>query len=169
MVVGGKKGAKLNKTKRGGEKQFSSMIDLQQELNEMESARNKQESSDEEEIVEKKPANPVAEFIEISNPNRSGGKNTMKLTDLGNEEPVELSRRERETLQKEQAKANYMKLQAEGKTDQARADLARLAIIRKQREEAKLKKEDAAKAANSKKEEALAAGKSLISKTLGKK
>lgn len=34
------------------------------------------------------------------------------------------------------------KLQAEGKTDQARSDLARLAIIRKQREEAARKREE---------------------------
>lgn len=34
------------------------------------------------------------------------------------------------------------KLQAEGKTDQARSDLARLAIIRKQREDAARKREE---------------------------
>lgn len=34
------------------------------------------------------------------------------------------------------------KLQAEGKTDQARSDLARLAIIRKQREEAARKRDE---------------------------
>merc|ERR1711862_1013609 len=51
------------------------------------------------------------------------------------------------------AKTNYQKMHAAGKTDEARADLARLAIIRKQREEAAAKreaekkaKEDAAKA-----------------------
>lgn len=35
-----------------------------------------------------------------------------------------------------------MKLHLEGKTDQARADLARLAIIKKQREEAAKKREE---------------------------
>lgn len=35
-----------------------------------------------------------------------------------------------------------MKLHLEGKTDQARADLARLAIIKKQREEAARKREE---------------------------
>lgn len=34
------------------------------------------------------------------------------------------------------------KLQEEGKTDEARADLARLAVIRRQREEAARKKEE---------------------------
>ena len=46
----------------------------------------------------------------------------------------------REAIEKEQAKQRYEKLHAEGKTDEARADLARLAIIRKQREETAQKK-----------------------------
>jgi Casein kinase substrate phosphoprotein PP28 len=41
-----------------------------------------------------------------------------------------LSRREREEIEKERARANYQRLHAQGKTDEARADLARLAIIR---------------------------------------
>ena len=60
------------------------------------------------------------------------------------EEKPQLSRREREEIEKQRAKARYQKLHAEGKTDEARADLARLAIIRKQREEA-AKKRDAEK------------------------
>jgi hypothetical protein len=50
----------------------------------------------------------------------------------------------REEIEKQQAKANYQKMHIAGKTDEARADLARLAIIRKQREEA-AKKRDAEK------------------------
>jgi len=42
----------------------------------------------------------------------------------------QLSRREREEIEKERARANYQRLHAQGKTDEARADLARLAIIR---------------------------------------
>lgn len=48
----------------------------------------------------------------------------------------------REEIEKQKAKERYMKLHLEGKTDQARADLARLAIIKKQREEAARKRED---------------------------
>lgn len=48
----------------------------------------------------------------------------------------------REEIEKQQAKERYMKLHLEGKTDQARADLARLAIIKKQREDAAKKRED---------------------------
>lgn len=177
MAIGGK--GKKNKPQRGGEKQFTSITELQKEtanlnvypINEF---RSKHESSDdEEEEIEKKLANPAAAFIDISNPNRVGGKQTMKLKDLNIEddeqEKPELNRREREALQKEQAKAHYMKMTAEGKTDQARSDLARLALIRKQREEAKLKREEASNAANAKKDASLNAGKSIISKSLGKK
>jgi hypothetical protein len=41
----------------------------------------------------------------------------------------------REALEAAAAKERYWKLQEAGKTDQARADLARLSIIRKEREE----------------------------------
>ncbi|KAJ5639823.1 uncharacterized protein N7484_007685 [Penicillium longicatenatum] len=53
----------------------------------------------------------------------------------------QLSRREREALQAQQARERYLKLHAEGKTDEARSDLARLAIIREQREAERLRKE----------------------------
>lgn len=48
----------------------------------------------------------------------------------------------REEIEKQKAKERYMKLHLEGKTDQARADLARLAIIKKQREDAAKKREE---------------------------
>jgi hypothetical protein len=41
----------------------------------------------------------------------------------------------REALEAAAAKERFWKLQEAGKTDQARADLARLAIIKKEREE----------------------------------
>lgn len=43
-------------------------------------------------------------------------------------------------IEKERAKEAYMKKTMEGKTDQARSDLARLAIIKKNREEAAVRK-----------------------------
>ena len=48
----------------------------------------------------------------------------------------------REELERQQAKENYEKMHLAGKTDEARADLARLALIKKQREEAAKKRED---------------------------
>ena len=48
----------------------------------------------------------------------------------------------REELAKQQATARYRKLHMEGKTEEAQADLARLALIRKQREEAAKRREE---------------------------
>ena len=109
-------------------------------------------SSDESEDDDAKKKG-VSGLIEIENPNRAK-KTHKKVTalDEATAKP-QLSRREREEIEKAKAKANYQKMHAAGKTDEARADLARLAIIRKQREEAAAKreaekkaKEDAAKA-----------------------
>jgi len=56
----------------------------------------------------------------------------------------QLSRREREALQAQQAKERYQKLHAEGKTDEARADMARLKLVREKREQdAAIKKAEA--------------------------
>lgn len=46
-----------------------------------------------------------------------------------------------EELEKQRAALHYQKLHAEGKTEEARSDLARLAIIKQQREEAARKRE----------------------------
>lgn len=48
----------------------------------------------------------------------------------------------REEIARQRNVARQRKLQEEGKTDQARSDLARLAVIRKQREEAAKKREE---------------------------
>lgn len=81
----------------------------------------------------------------LANPNRGIGR--MKISDLS--APREMTRREREAKEKAEAKENYMKLHAQGKTEQAQKDLARLAKIRAEREaaQAKRKAEADAKAA----------------------
>ncbi|NP_956504.1 pdgfa associated protein 1b [Danio rerio] len=94
----------------------------------------------------------VEGLIEIENPNRIAQK-AKKVTEIELEGPKQLSRREREEIEKQKAKERYMKMHLAGETDQAKADLARLAIIRKQREEAARKKDEERKA----KEEAAAA------------
>ncbi|XP_042560192.1 pdgfa associated protein 1b [Clupea harengus] len=103
----------------------------------------------------------VEGLIEIQNPNRAAQK-TKKVADIELEGPPQLSRREREEIEKQQAKERYMKMHLAGKTDQAKADLARLAIIRKQREEAARKKEEEKKA----KEAVAGAGRGLNSLSL---
>lgn len=74
-------------------------------------------------------------------------------TGLANGGKVELSRREREEIEKQRAKERYDKLHAAGKTDQAKADLARLALIREKREQeaAKRREENRVREEDSKK------------------
>jgi len=107
-----------------------------------EESGSEEESSEEESSSEDEgKAKGAAGMIEIENPNRRV-KAQKKVTDISvTKAKPELSRREREEIEKARAKANYQKLHAEGKTDEARADLARLAIIRKQREDAAKKRE----------------------------
>ncbi|PHH84024.1 hypothetical protein CDD83_2624 [Cordyceps sp. RAO-2017] len=78
-----------------------------------------------------------------ANPNHSrAARNMTKSSVDGITEGVQnidgpnapASRREREALEAAAAKERYMKLQAQGKTDEAKADLARLKLIREQRE-----------------------------------
>ncbi|XP_036391558.1 pdgfa associated protein 1a [Megalops cyprinoides] len=145
MPRGGKKGHK------GRGKQFSNPEEIdrqmraerEKELNggaEPESSsESEEESSDEDNAHQKRKG--VEGLIEIENPNRVSQK-SKKVAELDVSAPKELSRREREEIEKQRAKERYMKLHLEGKTEQARADLARLAIIKKQREDAARKRDE---------------------------
>ncbi|KAM8934546.1 28 kDa heat- and acid-stable phosphoprotein isoform 2-T2 [Pelodytes ibericus] len=99
------------------------------------------DESDEDDDDYQQKRKGVEGLIDIENPNRAA-QTTKKVTQVDLEGPKELSRREREEIEKQKAKERYMKMHLAGKTDQAKADLARLAIIRKQREEAAKKKEE---------------------------
>ncbi|RUP43722.1 casein kinase substrate phospho protein PP28-domain-containing protein [Jimgerdemannia flammicorona] len=83
---------------------------------------------------------------EVENPNRISKKDAKKASEINTDAPRELSRREREEKEKEEAKARYWKLHVAGETEQAQSDLARLAVIRKQREEAAKQREAEKKA-----------------------
>lgn len=102
------------------------------------------ESSSDDENKKKKG---VSGLIEIENPNRARRKAVAKVpaeaTVAGPSATAkpELSRREREELEKQRATAKYQKMHSEGKTDEARADLARLAIIKQNRAEAQARRE----------------------------
>lgn len=104
------------------------------------SSGSEEESSSEDESEFKKRSG-VEGLIEIENPNRVSQK-SKKVTELDISAPRELSRREREEIEKQKSKERYMKLHLEGKTEQARADLARLAIIKQQREDAAKKRDE---------------------------
>ncbi|XP_061351579.1 uncharacterized protein LOC133296582 [Gastrolobium bilobum] len=91
--------------------------------------------------------------IEIENPNLVKPK-SLKARDVDVGKTTELSRREREELEKQRAHERYMKLQEQGKTEQAKKDLERLALIRQQRAEAAKKREEEKAAKEQKKAEA---------------
>lgn len=115
------------------------------------------DADDEED--DKGAAKGVQHLIDIDNPNRqqqkmkklkdlnfdeSGPSTETTAADGGEKQP--LSRKEREALEAERKKKEYQRLHALGKTDEARADLARLALIKKQREDAAKKRDDEKKA-----------------------
>jgi len=113
------------------------------EEKEKEESEDDSDEEDESEDDEDKKAKGVDHLIKVDNPNRKQVK-MKKLKDLTLESTAEpeMSRKEREAIEKEKAKEAYQRLHKEGKTEEARADLARLAIIRKQREEAAKKREE---------------------------
>ncbi|KAL6424164.1 28 kDa heat- and acid-stable phosphoprotein-like [Cataglyphis hispanica] len=130
------------------------------------SATDSESESESDSETEGGKAKGVENLIEVENPNRIQ-KKTKKLTQLNQslDSKPELSRREREQLEKQRAYANYQKLHAAGKTDEARADLARLAIIKQQREEAAKRREEEKR----QKEMAQQKKTELTQKALGKK
>ncbi|KAL6574040.1 hypothetical protein OROHE_001582 [Orobanche hederae] len=91
--------------------------------------------------------------IEINNPNLVKPKN-LKARDVDLEKTTELSRREREEIEKQKAHERYMRLQEQGKTEQAKKDLERLNLIRQQRAEAAKKRDEEKAAKEQKKVEA---------------
>ncbi|CAN0911049.1 28 kDa heat- and acid-stable phosphoprotein [Linum grandiflorum] len=91
-------------------------------------------------------------LIQIENPNIAKPKN-LKARDLDMGKTTELSRREREEIEKQRAHERYMRLQEQGKTEQARKDLERLTLIRQQRAEAAKKREEEKAAKEQKKAE----------------
>nr|XP_039323795.1 28 kDa heat- and acid-stable phosphoprotein-like [Saimiri boliviensis boliviensis] len=118
------------------------------------------DSEDEEDDYQQKHKG-VEGLIDIENPNRVA-QTTKKFTQLDLDGPKELSRREREEIEKQKVKERYMKMHLAGKTEQAKADLARLAIIWKQQKEAARKKEEERKA----KDDATLSGKRMQSLSL---
>ncbi|XP_031132221.1 28 kDa heat- and acid-stable phosphoprotein-like [Ipomoea triloba] len=121
------------------------------EVEEVESSESEEESGGSDEESEKRKG--TQGIIQIENPNLVKPKN-LKAKNVDIEKTTELSRREREEIEKQQAHERYMKLQEQGKTEQARKDLERLAMIRQQRAEAAKKREEEKSAKEQKKLEA---------------
>lgn len=158
MSKRGGKSVRGAKPSRGGGKQFSSFRDLAKEQSEVDAHKwskpREQEQSDSDSEGEIRSSSQAPKAVptinikgnldsdeevapmEVRNLNDVSSKQ-VKLSDFAKapQEKVELSRRERETLAKEAGKAAYMKAHLAGKTEESRSDMARLAIIRKKREE----------------------------------
>ncbi|KAJ3379542.1 hypothetical protein HDU92_006619 [Lobulomyces angularis] len=183
---GGKK--KVLKFTRGGGKKFTPSRILSEQdakakyrddnqISDSGSSSEEESSSEDETVPKSSTRNNQSPLIPQDNPNRQTKQNFKSVdlgkdsnTDIQNTENRELTRREREEQEKAKAKANWWKAQEEGKTEQARNDMARLAIIRKQREEAAKKKQeekDAKAAASASKTASLEANKSTLKKRLG--
>lgn len=129
---------------------------LEAEKEELEEAEGEEESEEEseddsKEVSEKKKG--TEGVIEVQNPNLIKPKN-LKAKDANYERTSELSRREREEIEKQKAHERYMRQQEQGKTEQARKDLERLAMIRQQRAEAAKKRDEEKAAKDQKKAEA---------------
>lgn len=86
--------------------------------------------SSDEESDEDMPANPNHSKSARNQTTRDPNVDTI-TKGVSNLAPG--NRKEREAVEAAAAKERYLKLQAEGKTDQAQADLARLKLIREQR------------------------------------
>lgn len=100
-------------------------------------------SSEEDSEDDDMPANPnhskaarnQAKAAPVAVEEATEGVKDLSVGGKGKGKPVaELSRREREAVQAQQAKERYQKLHEAGKTDEAKADLARLKLIREKRE-----------------------------------
>ncbi|KAG0314884.1 hypothetical protein BGZ99_007786 [Dissophora globulifera] len=171
-------GGKFKKPQRGGGRSFSRRIEAVHSRPSMDREQQQQQQQQQQPTIEGDSSDSGSEVegddvqeaeastpakgtttpipgIEVNNPNRrmpsTGRHKGSQPVDMS--EPIEMSRKEREAAEKEAAKQRYWKLHQEGKTDEAKADMARLAIIRRQREEAAVQRLAGAKA----KEEAAAA------------
>ncbi|TKY59194.1 28 kDa heat- and acid-stable phosphoprotein [Spatholobus suberectus] len=155
------------KSKPTGRRQFSTPEDLIAGTSTRPRTFRQKEAEHEEEVSEEASGDESEEksedettktkgtqgVIEIENPNLIKPKN-LKARDVDVGETTELSRREREEIEKQRAHERYMRLQEQGKTEQARKDLERLALIRQQRAEAAKKLEEEKFAKEQKKAEA---------------
>jgi Casein kinase substrate phosphoprotein PP28 len=95
------------------------------------------ESDEEEQSDSELPANPN----HTAKSRSQATKGPVAEPPADTNDVSQLSRREREAIQAQQARERYLKLHAEGKTEEARADLARLAVVRERREAEKARKE----------------------------
>lgn len=122
--------------------------DDDEEASDEESEEESEEVSDEEDSDAELKPKGVESLIEVHNPNRVQKKAAPEVkAGTSTDAKPEMSRREREEAERQRRAA-----QTNLKTEQARADLARLALIKQQRETARLKREAEQKAKEAEKQ-----------------
>lgn len=142
---------KGKKPVRGGPRQFSDHREFPdgpiEEFDNLRVRKEEEESGSEEETSgsevesssEGEPIVPVNNKPAASRPTAAGSKPTVASKPSASSGANELSRREREAIQKDQARQHYMKMKE-------KEDAARLNLIRKQRVEAAAQHAEALKA-----------------------
>lgn len=141
----------------GRQRRFSATEDLipftfsKPEAEEEFAEESEEEVSSEEEERQEEKKKGVEGIIEIENPNLAKPKKMLKARDIDIEKTSELSRREREEIEKQRSRERYTKLQEQGKTEQEKKDLERLSLVRQQRAEAAKKREEEKSAKEEKK------------------
>uniref|UniRef100_A0A182VNF9 Casein kinase substrate phosphoprotein PP28 domain-containing protein n=1 Tax=Anopheles merus TaxID=30066 RepID=A0A182VNF9_ANOME len=123
------------------EKKWRKTREQDSDEDEDEDGDGEENDSDESDSEEEENAKGAAGVIQIQNPNRVAKKSHRKVEEVAEDDEPQLTRREKEELEKQRAAAAYQKRHAEGKTAQAKADLARLAIIKQHRAEAAARRE----------------------------
>jgi len=125
--------------------------------------RDDESEEEEEEEEEEQPKQQQAAASKPSKSEKKASKASKEEEESSDDDiddaPVEtITRRQREEMNKAEARRRYEKLHREGKTDEAKADLERLAAVRERREQQK-KEREAAEAAAREAEEAKKAAK----------
>ncbi|KAF7812631.1 28 kDa heat- and acid-stable phosphoprotein [Senna tora] len=123
------------KSKPTGRRQFSTREEVEREEEESEEECGENSEDSEEEEEETRKTKGTQGVIEIENPNLVKPKSlrARDVVEIG--KTSELSRREREEIEKQRG-------HMQGKTEQARKDLERLALVRQERAEAAKRREE---------------------------
>lgn len=101
---------------------------------------NVDDDDDDEYVKKERKAKGVEGIIEIDNPNKSRGSGMLKIKDLGGATPPEqMTRKQREEAEKAAKVAAYRKRHEMGLTEEYKRDMAKLAEVKKRREEAAAK------------------------------
>lgn len=134
--------------KRGGGRHFSRDIEAvnsadtqnenQDDKHNVSSSEGSENETSEDESVRRSKGNIEENLIEIENPNRVA-KTHHKVADMANMKYVP-TRREREEMKEIMEKRKEREMYNAGLTPEAKADLARLAEVRRRREEEAAKK-----------------------------